>query len=371
MEESKKDALIEDYLKEFKEDEISFKDLFVILKGYIDELYQKKYWIILLSILLAGMFLAKAIFTEPVYNARINFMINQEGDNKGAGGVVGLIGSFIGGGSSGEFNIEKILELTRSRTIVQSVIFEKKKIDGKEDFVANHIIKICEYAEDLENSSFELKDFTFSHGNVDSFTTSEGWVLKFLVSKIAGNVDEGISGLLSSTHGEETSILEFSFASPSEELSIIMANEFYEKISEFYVLQATERQVQTHDILVAKVDSLQSLLSAKQYQLLQYEDTYRNVALKKYTGKKIKLQQDVQILILALGKALENREVADFSLRNATPFFREIDRPLSPILPVVPNKIFNILIGAILGLVLGILWFGGRKLYSDLFTSKE
>jgi uncharacterized protein involved in exopolysaccharide biosynthesis len=64
-------------------------------------------------------------------------------------------------------------------------------------------------------------------------------------------------------------------------------------------------------------------------------------------------------------------EYADYALKNATPFFQEIDRPGGPIKPVGKSKKKALLIGGFLGMFLGAGYVLGRKIYREAIGGDE
>jgi LPS O-antigen subunit length determinant protein (WzzB/FepE family) len=69
------------------------------------------------------------------------------------------------------------------------------------------------------------------------------------------------------------------------------------------------------------------------------------------------------------GEALKNLEYADFTLRNKTPFITLLDSPLSPISPNAESKLKALVIGLILGIMIGVTFVLGRKIYRDTMNS--
>ena len=54
------------------------------------------------------------------------------------------------------------------------------------------------------------------------------------------------------------------------------------------------------------------------------------------------------------GESIKNLEIADFSLKNKTPFIQIIDRPFAPLTPIFKSKLMAIIKGGFLGGFLGI-----------------
>ena len=70
------------------------------------------------------------------------------------------------------------------------------------------------------------------------------------------------------------------------------------------------------------------------------------------------------------GESLKNLEIADFSLRNRTPFVQIIDEPIAPITPSVKSKLSAIFIGGILGVFLSVSYFVFWKIFRDTMNAE-
>jgi len=349
-----------------EEQELTLKELMGVLKEYsVEILYNKK--IVLFIMVIVGVLFGGQFFIKPnTYRAKMTFMLNEDEGGKGSA-IASVLGQFGIPGSKSEFNLAKILELSKSRRIIQRSIFKKMTIDEKDDFLANHIIRLYDFHETWKDSQHGLTDFLFTEKDPLTFSKLENRALKTIVTKVIGNAEQGIEGLFYTSLDEGTSIMDFSVISVSEPFSIELVKHIYLELSEFYVEKSIERQKKTYDLLDSKVDSLSKELSSKQYQLLNFEDTNRGLTLNRYKARKLGIQTDIQILGIAYGKAIENMQVADFSLKNSTPFFQEIDYPIAPLAPSYTWKVLlkKFILGTFIGGFIAIASLIIRKLYRD------
>ena len=335
----------------YQDDEITLKEL--ILK--IQEYYQKvmTHWkmVVIGGVVMGAIFLTKALLEDTTYTATLTFMVNEDEGGRAGGAIAGLLGQFgFSTGATGKYNLPKILELSRSRRIVQEALMERVNIDGQMDYLANHIIRLYEYHDQWEDIE-DLQNFLFKADSVEIFKESENKALKSIYSQVVGDPDNKIEGLLSTSFGEETAIMKLSVKSISEILSIEIANVIYEKLSLFYIQKSTEKQEQTYRLMKSKADSLLSLANNRQMQLLKFNDTYRSLPLQQYSAKRLELERDVQIFTIAYGEAIKNVEIADFAFKNATPFFQIIDWPIPPLKGSfsIINLLKTIIVGGIFG----------------------
>lgn len=353
---------------------LSLGEVVGIIQAYLQELIRNWKLIAIILFLFGCMGLIKALNTPNTYTAKLTFMVNDDEGGRGGGAISGLLGQFgFSSGSGGKFNLAKILELTRSRIIIQEALFEKKKINGQTDFLANHLIRIYEYHEKWAGHE-SLNDFLFHQDSFLLFSDTENQVLKILHGQIVGSQQHKIKGCLDVSYGAESSIMTFSLESLNQDLSLILVDVIYENLSRFYIEKSIEKQELTYQIMKHKADSLLSSANNKQYQLLKFYDSNRTVSIQRFNAKRLQLERDVQILNVAYGEALRNLGVSEFSLKNATPFFQKIDFPIPPLTPSM--NLFKIIKSVLIHLVIGgfiaIGWIIVRKVYLGIgSTSKQ
>ena len=289
-------------------DEITLKELILKINEFFQEIIKNWILILLVAIPFVLIFFYQT-YKKPInYTSELTFMIND--DEGGLGSLGGLAASFgLGGGGSGEFNLEKMLSLLKSRNIIQKGLFERTELNEKEDYFANHIIREYNFHEEWQDSK-SLKDFFFTNDKIDEFTRVENLVLKILHRRIIGSVQT--KGFLNSNINEETGIMSLKIESINEDLSIDLLNTLFEKLSSFYVNKAIEKQRETYQVTKNKTDSLLRVMNYVQSRLLKVKDTHRNTTLNQYRSEELKLERDYQISLVAYGEAMKNKEIADY-----------------------------------------------------------
>lgn len=342
-------------------EEITLKELIVNINKYFNEILSNWKIVVVVSLIFSALFLLKTWLELPEYKAKMTFMVNED-QGSSMGGISGILGNFGIGGGASEYNLEKIIELTRSRHIIQKALFEK---NSDKDFIANQIIIDCKLHESWEKDTTGLKNFLFSKGDVEHFSRLENKALKLLHSKVIGNPAESIESLMNISYGDETAIMKMEVTSETEALSIELLESIYKQLSTFYIEKTIEKPLNTYVTIKEKVDSIESALEATEYALANEQDSNRGLVTKKSSIRKERLRRNSQILSVAYAKALENLEIADFSLKNATPFFQVIDQPLAPIQPKSRSKLRAIIIGSFIGGFLTVLFIIIRKIYRE------
>lgn len=332
------------------ENEFTLKDVILGVKDYFF-FFLKRFWFIaLFGLAFAGYKAYKALNTDTLYSADLTFILNEK-ESQSMGGVGALLGQFgFNAGSGGEYNISKIIELGKSRKIVQKVIFSEVELEGKVDYLGNHLIDIYELNEKWRDSKDSLLlDFRFSQDTSSAFTLAEGNCLRYLHSFLTGNREKKTEGLTKFQYDKDSGLLTIRVNSINERFSYIIADRTYLFLSDFYIDQAVKKQVATYDIIKAKVDSVEQALSSAEYQLSLQVDALSGIVGSRNNLQKNKLLRKVQMLSVLYAEGVKNQETAAFILQNTTPMFQVVDEPLMPLRKTEPSLVRAIIIGGIIG----------------------
>ena len=351
------------------EEELIIQKLISKLNKLWITIWSKKFWIIGWAMVASSLFFTKAIFENPTYEAILTFMVEEE-EGRGIGNIASVLGQFgLGGGAGKDQNLEKITSLTRTRKILHPVLLERMVVDGKLDFIANHIINIYELQDNWKKDTL-LSEFYFVNDDFSSFSKKENLALNIVYNLVAGNEKKGTKGLLKSGFSIETNFLFINITAINESLAIKMTESIYEKLSAFYIEESIKNPKQTFDILVQRTDSILVELTNTQKKLayLEAKNTAR-VTHDDRIRKKI-LSRDLQILSIMYGEVLKTKETSDFILKNETPFFQTIDEPFSPITPEESSKLLALLLGGILGGFLSTAFFISKEIYYSKFKKQ-
>lgn len=369
-----------------EEDELSLKDIILIVKDYFNEL--KRYWklIPLFIIPIAIYQLTQAYLTEVVYPARITFMVTEE-KGQDLGSIGGLLGSFgLGGADQSESSLEKVLQLFRSRRIIEETFFQEVVINGKKDMVANFLIEAYGMKDLMKPYKFlgfysqkEWVDefeqlgtiFKFRNGDIDNFSKLERLMLKVLYAKLVGDAEAGVEPLVGSTIDEKSGIMSISLKTVNPDVTYEMLLKLYEQLSAYYIDKTIEKQQKIYEIAQFKTDSINTQLLSADRKLAEFEDSNRNMVWVKGELERTKLLRKTRILEILYGEAIKQLELSDFALRRKTPYVEIIDKPSLPIGAEGKSKSKALIISVIVGTLLGMIFIFGRKILKDALKEKE
>ncbi len=348
----------------YQDDEITLKELIEKILEFWRELWAKKWWIIALTIPVIAYFGYKAKKADVTYTAQLTYLLN---DGSGGGGALGgILGSF-GLGNGGDVNLDRIVELSKSRNIIQKVLFTKVELDtfpGKTDFIANYLIELHELDKEWTNNKKDWTGFRFTSDSIGSFDKNQMAALKMLYGKVVGgkNVKNPIFG---NGFNEDTGILTISATTVDEELSILFSNLVYNELKQYYTESSIKGNQNTFEFVEAKTDSVFTLLRNKEFQLSRFNDSHRNLTDPNLLTQKRLLETEILKLKTMYGEATKNRELADFSLASGKPNIAIIDEPLPPLGAKSESFLFALIKGGLLGGLLAAGFFIARKIVVD------
>ncbi len=333
---------------------LTAQDIVKDLKYYALSVWKKKIIILIVSALVALGWSYKLIKRPPNFVAEKTFMVSDDEGSSGISSILGQFG-FGGGGGGGNYNYKKIMEIGQSNLIIDQVLFDSATIQGKKDLVANRIIELYDLHKNW-NKDTVLNDFLFTKNNISS--RKGKLARKILQAKIKGNPKEPSSKkLVRFDYSEESTILKISGESRFEELSIVLAESTYEKLSRFYINKSIERQATTYNQLKAKADSIYRLLSGSEGSLARSSNYNRGLVLPSDNLTSARSMRNIEMYSTMYGEVLKNKETAEFLLKSQTPFFQTIDSPFSPLQNSNTFSIINAILAFITGAILSAILF--------------
>jgi hypothetical protein len=343
--------------------EISLKDVLLVAKEYISELWNKKWYLILFTVPVVSYFAYYGYKDTPKYKASINFIINDGGASSG---LSSLLGSF-GLPGTGKINLPQILKVSKSRNAAVEVLFSKMVVDTlgeKPDYIANHLIVLASLDKAWEKSNKAFANFRFKSDDIKSFSPIELTALKSIYGFFLDGNKENMP-VLATKFEKDSGIVTFDCITSDEKLSVSIAEGLYAYIAEFYSDQKTKSPNNSVKFVEAKKDSITSLLRAKQYQLARFNDSHRNLIDPTLLADKKMIETEIQKLTLMYGEVTKNYEMAAFSLESANPDISLIETPLLPLDNLQKSWISEAIKGFMISIALWITWFIGRKLLLD------
>ena len=341
------------------QDELTLKELILAIRDYTRYFLRKWYWFVVGAAVVGGLFFYKS-YTAPVtYTAPLTFLLNDNKDRSLSGGA--LLGNLgLGPTDPGGGVAAKLLELGKSRRVLQRVLFDSTTVAGETKMIADHLINVLNYHEAWEENE-ALAGFYYN-GRIPAADDRTGnQVLKTLVRQLT--MKEG--GIMTVDLDLNTSVFTITANTASPELSIALVEKLYAQLTEYFITASVSDKQASVAQLTQRADSVRSALIGVEARLARFQDRSARIPLAQESVRGQTLQREAIILNSMYVEIIKNREAAAFLLANEKPGFELVDGPLEPLGARRENWKAKLIIGLTIGGLLagGILFL--NKLIRD------
>lgn len=329
-----------------KDDETSLKELILKIKEWYSYLLTKWKIILIAGVIGGALGLTYAILKKPVYTAETTFVL-EDGDSGGGGlgqyaGLASMAGIDLGGGGGGIFQGDNILELYKSRRMIQATLLSKDTFNGKIELLINHYISFNHLREKWEKKP-ETKNLKFT----ENFT-NKNRAQDSVMSKIVDDFNENY--LEVSKPDKKLSIISVKFKSKDELFAKAFTDNIVQKVNDFYVQTKTKKSALNLAILQHQADSIKNVLFSGISGVASAVDANpnSNPAFQTLRVPSQRKQLEVQANGAAYQEILKNLEIAKVSFRRDQPLIQVIDQPILPLNNDKLGKIKGILLSGTL-----------------------
>jgi len=325
--------------------QVQFKVLFRDFIFWLRYL-KSKFWIIVIFSFLGAMlgFLI-AYIKPPTYTATSTFVL-EEGDGGGGLGQYAGIASMVGidiGGVGGLFQGDNILELYKSRTMIEKALMSSSSEEDNTQLIDMYLnfkglkekwrddpkLSTIKFNASLDKRNERLRDS----------------ILGVAVSDILKNI------LSVAKPDKKLSVIKVDVKSQSESFSKLFNDQIVKNVNEFYILTKTKKTLQNVLILQNKTDSVRSVMNGSVYKAAEIADATPNLNPTRQVQRTAPMQLS-QISAEAnktiLSELIKNLELTKMSLLRDTPLIQVIDQPIYPL----EVKKFSSILATLIGMFL-------------------
>jgi hypothetical protein len=346
-------------------DEITLKELLLKAKEWYTYLLFQWKMIVLTGIVGALLGLGYSFYKKPVYTATLTYALE---DGKAQGGGLGSLASSFGfdiggaGGNSGAFSGANLMELFKSRAMVEQTLLAPVTQNNKTISLAEMYIQDQRWREKWVEKP-TLKSITFLH-NTDrtKFTRAQDSIFGVIYNDLSNNaltVDQKDKKVAIGTITMKGTNEYF-----AQQFNLALTN----TVTDFYIETKSKRAKENMDILVRQTDSIRGELNgAITGVAVANDNTFGlNPALNVKRVPSARRQVDVQANTAILTEIVKQAELAKVTLRKETPLIQVIDQPILPLPKEKFGKAKGILLGGILAGFLTILGLIIRRIFKEL-----
>jgi len=313
-------------------DEISLKELLQKAKEWWQYLLSK--WILILVFGLGGAVigLVTSLLTPPKYTAKLSFALVEK--SAGGGGLADLASSFglssmLGGGSSGAFSGDNLLEIMQSPHTIEQTLLTPVVYQGKKQNLVEVYIQFNDMRKDwLKNvNNKELQTLAYPIGQKrEIFTRAQDSVLNSIYDKIIKS-----NALTIARKDKKLSFVNVNFTSKDEVFSKLFEEKLMEETYRFYKETKTAQSRANVNMMQAKADSIRRLYESSLYRSAGYSQVNINQALAFAAVPKLKQDNNAQLYATVYTEVLKNLETLKLDMARETPIVQIIDTPRFPL----------------------------------------
>lgn len=330
---------------EVNQEEISLKELIQSIKDLYLELKSKWVKIFFIGLLGASLGVTYAYLKKPRYTAILTFALEDiKSGGAGLSGALGLASSLgidLGSTAGGAFSGSNIIELMKSRKLIERALLNPVLVEGKYFSLAEYYLNftkirdVLDEKEQLSKIHFKIED------DRKLFTIQKDSVL----GEIYKSINEEI--LTVSQKDKKVSILTVEVKTKNELFSKEFAESIVKEVTKFYIDSKSEKARSNVAILQKQADSVRMELNSAITGVAQASDNTFNLN-SAYNIKRTpstRRQVDVQANSAILTQLVTNLEMAKVTLLKETPLIQIIDNPILPLKKDKVGKLKSLIIG--------------------------
>lgn len=334
--------------KELSQDELSLKEIVIIVKNNFNYLRQKK--MLILAFIIAGAILGSiiALKNKAVYIATLTFALEDSGSSGGLGSALGLASSFgvDVGGSGGIFEGDNLTELFKSRSIIEKTLLSPIIVQEDTILLADLYVENRGWKEEIDKDSGISDFFTFNKNQTrNTFSRSKDSLLGVIYKELhTDHLEVG-------KEDKNVSIITINVNSTSELFAKYFAESLVENVSSFYKDTKSKKARTNMEILQKQTDSVRlELYKSISGVAIANDNTFNlNPALNVKRTTSVKKQVDVQANTAILSELVKQAELAKVNVRRETPLIQVIDSPILPLESKEIGLLKSIILGSFIG----------------------
>lgn len=329
-------------------DEISLRELLLKLCKWYNFLLSKWKIIALCSLLGGIVGFIYATTEKAIYTATTTFVL-EDGD-RGSGisqyaSIASMAGIDLGGSGGSIFQGDNLLQLYKSRTMIQKTLLSEVVNHGKRQLLVDHYIDFNNLREKW-NENPQLKNIQFKNNINPRFKYSR------LHDSILGTIVHDINKnyLVVEKPEKKLSIIKVDVKSVDEFFSKTFNQKIVTNVNDFYVQTKTKKSLENVGILQQKADSVRAVMNSAIYTAAAVADATPNLNPTRQVQRIAPIQRSqfsAEANKIILSEVVKNLEMSKIALHKETPLIQVIDEPILPL----ERKNFGIVKGVLSGTI--------------------
>jgi hypothetical protein len=329
----------------------------------------KRIWIFLIIGLIAGTGgFIYASFQKPVYESNLTFALDDGGSESGLSGALGLAAQFglnLGGDGKNVFIGDNILEIMKSRRIVESVLLSVDTFDNKAYTLMGYYLELTNY--------YKYAKGIYATLNYPPGITKSS--LSYLQDSILLNVYRIFTeqDIVADRPDRKLNIYSVRVTSLNEKFTKDFTDRLVKETTDFYVEISSKKAKETLTILEDRVASMKGSLNASLSGKAAIQDANMNPAFAAGQVPLLKQQVNMQTYSGAYAEMFKNLELARFQYLKQIPLMQIIDGADYPMKRIKVSRLKAAVLFAFLSffILLFIFWVIYKKNNSYSSVDRE
>jgi len=354
---------------------IKYSELKAVIQRFLNYFISQYKIILIITIITSTIGLIYGKLQPSTYKATSTFIVEDK-SGKGGGGLTGLASQFgidvggLTGGGAGLFDGDNILEIIKSRAIIEKVLLTKmdEPASSKGQTIADYYIQVEDLQGKFERKNINVKSLNFAElSGSAKHTVQQDSVLFVLFDRINKNLNV-------EKKNKKSTIITLEVVSGDQVFSKIFAEELLKQTSDLYIDIKTGNLSRSIDKIQQKTDSLLNIInniSSKTSKLIvpviedlvnenaaiKYrKENYRNKFTYNNTTPIEQTTRERTVAYTMYAEMAKNLETLKLSLINQTPVIQVLDTPKYPMFDQRTPAWYFFLIGFALGIVLSFFY---------------
>ena len=347
-------------------EEITLKDLLIKIRVWWQYLWKKKWFIIVAGVIGGILGLTYSLIKKPIYTATTTFVL-ENGENGGGlagyAGIASMMGLDLGGGGGGIFQGDNIIELYKSRTMIEKTLLAPIDSISKKTLVDRYLE--VSGAKSKWDEKPELKDIKFTPLEMQHPNRLRDSIMTSVIRSITG------SCLSVGKPDRKLSIIKVVVRSGDEIFSRRFNEELVKHVNDFYIQTKTKKSLENVSILQHKTDSVRAVMNGAIYTAVEVSDATPNLNPTRQVKRLAPLQKaqfSAETNKAVLSEMMKNLEMSKMALMKEAPLIQVIDLPVYPLDKDRLGKAKGIINGGFLFGFLTVIFLVLRKFLKNILS---
>lgn len=340
---------------------IKYPELKVLVGQFFKYALSQYKLFLIVCTLTAALGLVYGKLQPHTYKATSTFIVEDKSGSRG-GGLSGLASQFgidvggLTGGGAGLFDGDNILEILKSRAIIEKVLLTKiqEDIPQKNKTLAEFYLSFSSLGDRLNSKGITLNSLNFT--SIDE-KSKHSLIQDSVLYLIYKEIDKGI---IVEKKNKKSTIITLEASSSNPIFAKIFSENLLKKTSDMYIDIKTGNLSRSIERIQRKADSLESSLTGIYKKSFDLDNNLKllnaNTGIKLNTSSSEAATRDKTVSNTLYGEVVKNLETLKLSLINQTPVIQVIDAAKYPLFDQRTPARYFLLIGFAVGFVLSLFY---------------